>query len=315
MFLGQPLRHAWKTVRSSKRLLVAVGFLDFLVCLPPTLYVMRHVDGAASHRVDALDVAKRLDGDFMADLRGRAPGFDDDLALLCLASFVLFFFLRPFVIGSYVGAAASRRRAHFGRSAKEGGLVYWKFLRLACVAVVAAYLLSLAARPLLAQVDEWALLRAEPTANRYKLVTNFVVIYGAFSIVAIIFEYARVGIRMNRRPGVFAELGRSALFVLQHPASTLGLYLVCLGIEMGAIFACGWLIQIADGGYFTTSIIVLVLVQAAVTMREAARLFHVAGAWQIRAMEAADERRIAAAVVPEREEADVLRTPLPWNLR
>lgn len=314
MFLGEPLRHAWKTVLSSKRMLLVVGFMDFVVCLPPTLYVLRQVSGAAAHRTDALDLAKRFEPDFFFDVRSPAAAFDENLTVLVIASFVLFFLTRPFVLGAYVGLSATRRRVHLGQFAREGGAVYWKFLRVALVAGLTAYLLSIAAKPLLAQVDDWAASRPEPTAIRYRLVTNLVV-FGAFSVASIIFEYARVGIRMSRRPGVLTELGRSALFVLQHPASTLTMFLVSFAIEIGAILGVGWLIQVADGGYFTTSAIVLVLVQLVVTLREAARLFHVAGAWQIRSVEAGDESKEAAVITPETDTPDVLRAPLPWNLR
>lgn len=316
MFLGEPLKHAWLTVRSSKRMLFAVGFLDLIVCLPPVLYVLRTVNASAGHRPDALQLAQQLSPDMMADLRAPGAGFDETLSVLCVSSLALFFLIRPFVVGAYVGLSATRRRAHFGQFAREGGSVYWKFLRLALVAVLAAYLLSIAVKPLLEQVDEWARLRTETTAYRYKIVTNAVV-FGAFHVLAMIFDYTRVGIRIARRPGVFAEIGRSALFVLQHPLQTLAIYAISLGLEVGAIAACGWLIQVADlpGGYFTTTAVVLVRMQLVVTLREAARLFHIAGAWRIRASEAGYEDRESVAAVPEPEADDVLGVPLPWNVR
>ena len=61
--------------------------------------------------------------------------------------------------------------------------------------------------------------------------------------------------------------------------------------------------------------IVLVVVQFVVTLREAARLFHVAGAWQIRSAEAGEERRAPEVIEPETPESDVLRSPLPWNVK
>jgi hypothetical protein len=314
MFLGEPLRHAWRTVLRSKRTLCLVAFADLLVCLPPALYVLRRVGAAASHRVDALDLARRFDPDFFADLRASGSGFDEDLTALVVASFAMFFVLRPFVLGAYTGLAATRRGSHLGHVAREGGSLYWKFLRLALLAGIVAYLLAIAARPLLAQVNDWALSRTEPTADRYKVVANAVVA-GAFALASIVFDHARVGMRMARRPGVLKELGRSALFVLQHPASTLSLFLVSAALEVGAILGFGWLIQVADGGYFTTSAIVLVLVQLVVTVREAARLFHVAGAWRIRAVEWGEDGGGAEVVSPDDDLPDVLRSPLPWNVR
>lgn len=314
MFLAEPLRHGWTTLRASKRMLFLASSLDFLVCLPPTVYVMRQVHGLGAHRADALAVAQHFDADFMSDVHGRTSGFDDDLTALCWASIALFFLLRPLVVGGYVGLAASSRRVRFPQFVRDGGGLYWKFLRLAVLAGLAAYLLSLAAKPLLDQVKEWAELRSEPTADRYKFVTNLVVI-GAMHVVAVIFDYARVGLRVGRPPGVLRELGRAALFVLQHPARTLSLYVLTLAVELGAIVAFGWLIQIADGGYFATSAIVLVLVQIVVTVREAARLLHIAGAWQIRSAEAGDEPRPPGPITPDPETPDVLRVPLPWNVR
>jgi len=314
MFLGASLRHAWSTVARSKRMLLAAGFVEMLVCLPPAAYVLRNVDAAAGRRVDSLAIAQHFDPDFMADLRSRTPSYDDNLTALCVASFVAFFFVRTFVTSGYVGIAATNRDPRLSQFAREAGATYWKFLRLALAAGAAAYLLSIAAKPLLSQVEDWAKLRAEPTAVRYRLVTQLVV-FGAFCVVAMIFDYARVGVRLHRRPGVFAEVGRAALFVLQHPAGTLSLFLVSLAVEMGAVLACGWLVQIADGGYFTTTAIVLVLVQFVVTLREAARLFHVAGAWQLRSGAVGEERDAREVVAPESDRPDVLASQLPWNSR
>lgn len=314
MFLGATLTHALRTVRTSKRILLAAGFVDLLICLPPAVYLLRQVHGGAAHRADALDVARRLSSDFFADLRNRTSGFDDDLTALVVVSIVVFFFVRPFLAGGYVGLAASEQRSTFGRFAKEGGRAYFRLLFLGVIAALTAYLLSIAAKPLLVQVDEWALTRSENAANRYRLVTNLVVV-GGFAVAAVIFDHTRVGLRLNRDRGVLAELGRSALFVLQHPGRTLLLFALSVAAELGVVWAGGALVQIADGGYLTTSAIVLVTMQAVVTLREAARLFHLAGAWQLRAAEQGDEPKEPLPVTPEPELPDVLRSPLPWNVR
>ncbi len=314
MFLGEPLRHAWRTVRSSKRMLLIVGFVDLLVALPPAIYWMQRVNDSAAHRPDALSIARTFDADFFADVRHRTQGFDDSLTVLCMASFAVAFLVWPLVKGGYVGLAATRRRIHLGQFLKEGGAVYWKFLRLAIVGAAAYYLLSIGARPFLKQVEEWATTRNETTAERYRLVANLVVV-GASCIVATVLEYARVGIRLDRRPGVFVEVGRSALFVLQHPGRTLAMFTLSLAIEAGFIGGIGVLVQLADGGYYTTSLMVLLLLQLTVTLREAVRLFHVAAAWQIRAAEAGEERREPVEAVPEADVPDLLRSPLPWNAR
>jgi hypothetical protein len=313
MFLAEPLAHAWSTLRSSKRMLVAVSFLDLAICLPAALYVASVVHAEGAHRPDALELAKRLDLDFMADLRADGA-FDGAMAVLCGATFLLFFLVRPFVLSAFVGLAATRRRVHFGQFARDGGVLYWKFLRLSVVALLVAYLVAIGAKPLLEQVDRWAQPRLEATAERYTLVTHLVVL-GTLAVVSMVFDYARVGMRLHRGPGVLAEVGRAALFVLQHPARTLAFCAVSYAIEAGAILVCGWLVQVADGGYLITSAIVLLIVQFLVTLREAARLFHLAGAWQIRAGEAGEERAEERMVAAEPDQPDVLRVPLPWNAR
>jgi hypothetical protein len=314
MFLASAVSHAFRVVRNSKRLLVVAGFADLLVCLPAAMYVLHRVHAEAGQRVDALDLAKRYDPDFMADLRNHAPGLDDDLMWLTVGCLALFFMLRPLVVGAFVSLAATRRRMRLPEILRESASTYWKFLRLSVFELVAVFLLAIATKPLLAQVAEWAGLRSEPTANKYRLITNLVV-YGAFCVVAIVFDYARVGVRVERRPGVLGELGRAALFVLQHPARTFALFVASLAMEVGVVYGLGYFVQIADGGYFTTSIVVLVLVQLVVTLREAARLFHVAGAWHVRSSEAGDEARAGQPIRPDEPDSDVLRSPLPWNVR
>jgi hypothetical protein len=315
MFLGDPLLHAWRTVISSKKILVLVSFADLVVCAPAGIYVLRQVNGLAAHRADALELARRYDQDFMADLRSGASGFDANVTALVIASFVLFALLRPLVLGGYVGLAATNHKLRLGAFLREGGAVYWKFLRLAVLGGIAAWLLSLAAKPLITQVNSWAEARPEPTSNRYLLVTN-VVLFAGFCLVSMVFEYARVGVRVERRPGIFAGIGRAAVFVLlKHPARTVTLFLVSFALECGAILGFARLVQVADGGYFATSAIVLVLVQILVLLREAARLFHVAGAWQLVATEAGEELEEPAVTAVALAESDVLRAPLPWHVR
>jgi hypothetical protein len=314
MFLGPPLRHAWDVVSHSKRMLAMMGLLDFAICLPATLYVSQQVHAVAGRRLDALDLAKRYDADFVADLHGRGAGFEHATTTLVFATLAVFFLVRPFVVGAYVGLAASPRRTRFSHFAREGGAAYWKFLRLSVVALAAAWLVSIAAAPLLDEVAEWAKSRTEPTSNRYLLVTS-VVVLAALHLVAMVFDYARVGVRLARRPGVLREIGRAALFVLQHPARTLTLYLLSIAIEAAVVLGLGWTVQLADGGYLTTSAIVLLLFQVVATLREATRLFHLAAAWQLRAGEEGDEEREPEVVVAEPEAPDVLRAQLPWNVR
>ncbi len=304
------VRAAWRAVRRAKRLLLLVSLVDALACLPAALFVGLAVHRSAGHRVDATELARSLDLDFMADLRGTSGDFEANLTALAAATLVLFFFVRPLFMGGYVAIAARGDRIRFDEFVRVGGAVYWKFLRIAFIGLVFAYLLSLAASPLLDYIDEQAAnFRTEGPALTYRRITE-VVVFAAYWVLGTILDYTRVGVRMYRRPGVFAELLRSAVFVMQHPVDTLGFSALAFGLEVIVIWAFAHALAALDGAYLVTSAVVLIVVQLLVALREATRLFHHAGAWRIRRREEGDrdDEEAAPGTVP-----DDLLTNLPWN--
>jgi len=311
MARARAVTSAWRAVRRAKRLLALVSLVDMLVCLPAALYVGMSLHIAARHRTDATQLAKELDLDFMAEVRAQA-GFDQTLTLLIIGSLLLFLVARPLFIGGYVGIAArGGERVRFDEFVREGGGVYWKFLRLSLLAMFSAYLLSIAAGPLLEYIDDQAAnFETEGPAERYRRITE-IVVFCAFWIMGTVLDYARVGVRMHRRPGVIVEMFRSTIFVLQHPLETLGFSALAFSFEATVIWAFGYVLAAADGGYIVTSIVVLILVQLLVALREACRLFHLAGAWRIRARQ---EGSVAdGGPHGGGEDGDDLLDNLPWN--
>ena len=305
------VRAAWRAVRRAKRLVILVALVDGLACLPAAIYAGLAVHRSAAHQTDATALARTFDPDFMADLRGTDGDFDATLIALTASTLVLFFFVRPLFMGGYVAIAARGDRIRFDEFIRVGGAVYWKFLRIALIGVVTAYLLSLAASPLLDYIDDQAAnFRTEGPALTYRRITELVV-FAAFWVLGTILDYTRVGIRMHRRPGVFAELLRSAVFVMQHPVDTLGFSALAFGIEIAVIWAFALLLQAADGAYLITSVAILILVQVLVALREACRLFHHAGAWRIRRREEGGGE--AEAGRADGLARDDLLANLPWN--
>lgn len=297
-------------MRRAKRLVFLVSLVDALACLPAALYVGLSVHRSAAHRVDSTEIARTLDLDFMADLTGTSGDFEANLTALAAATLVLFFFVRPLFMGGYVAIAERGDRIRFDEFVRVGGAVYWKFLRIAFVGLVAAYALSLAAAPLLEYIDEQAAnFTTEGPALTYRRITEAVV-FAAFWVLGTILDYTRVGVRMHRRPGVVAELLRSAVFVMQHPVDTLGFSALAFGLEIVVIWAFSHVLAALDGAYLVTSAVVLLAIQVLIALREAARLFHHAGAWTIRRREEGDHGdpdRVDAAG------ADDLLANLPWN--
>jgi len=308
----EALRIGLLACKRSRRILALVALINALVALLPALYIGRVVDRAAAHRLDATELARHLDLGFFGDLTlHHAPGFDANVKTLVLGAILVFFVVRPLAMGGYVGIAASNHRPRFADFVREGGDVYWKFLRLAVCAVVVLYLLSLAAQPLLDYIDEQA--RAHHTESSsvvYRRITELVV-FGGFIATATILDYARVGIHLHRRPGVLGELLRSALFVAQHPVRTLGFSSLVFFLEAAVIYAAIPIFRWADGAYLTTSVAILILLQVLILLREGARLLHVAGAWHIRVSEE-PEGSLPPRGEGALEDGDLLSN-LPWN--
>jgi hypothetical protein len=300
-------------VRRSKRLLFCAALATAMAALPFAVWGARQADAVGAHRPDALEAARFLDPDMTADLRSANASFDADATTLVVVSLVLAFLIRPLLSGGYAGVAATQRRLTFGMFVREGGNSYWKYLRISAIGVVLLLLASVGLKPLLEQVRRFADETASEVEARNARLLVEVIAFLALCLIPLVCDYARVGVRMRRRPGVFGELWRSVLFVLQHPFRTVGFYLTGLALEIALAAPLVLLLRAADGRFVRSSIVVLFLGQVLVAVREAARLFHLAGAWKIRE---AEER--AAPKGPEGsdlEGGDLLAQPLPWHVR
>lgn len=312
MVFAEALRAGFAAVRRSKRLLLCAAMTTALASLPLGVWVARAVHAAGARRPDAKFVARALDPDFFADVREANPSFDADATALVVAALVLMFFVRPLVTGGFTGIAASQKRLSFAKFVREGATVYWKFLRIAAVEAVVLLAVSIALKPLLATFDDWAAGAQAEDVARSRTWAAQGLAFGTLCLVAMIFDYARVGVRMRRRPGVLAEIGRAVMFVVQHPLRTAGFHLCGLLLEIGVCAPFLLLIRVADGGYVLSSAVVLLLGQGVVALRDGARLFHLAGAWRIRVE---GERLQAPARRPgDPDGQDLLGERLPWHV-
>lgn len=313
MLLAEACGAGFGAVRRSKRLLFCAALATALVSLPFAAWAARQADALGAHRADALEVARFLDPDFTADLRSANPSFDADAATLVVVSLVLAFLLRPILWGGYAGIAATGKRLTFGMFVREGGNSYWKYLRISAAGVVLLLAGSIGLKPILEQVREFADAESSEIGARNARLLVEALAFLALCVVPLICDYARVGVRMRRRPGVLGELWRSALFVLQHPFRTTGFYLIGLALEVAAAAPLVLLVRMADGAYVRSSFVVLLLGQLLVAVREATRLFHIAGAWKIR--EAEERAAPARPARPDGDTPDLLSGPLPWHVR
>lgn len=313
MRITEAFRAGFQALRRSRRLLVLVALADALIALPPAVYVFTAIEQSAAHRLDATYLARSLDRDFFADLvRNDAPGFRLMITTLVAGALLVFFLVRPFVLGGYVGIAASEHRPRFDDFVREGGQLYWKFLRLSVASLVVLLALSLVARPLLESIDEQARrYQTESILVDWRRITEAVV-FAVFLACATVFDHARVAIHRHRRPGVLGELARAFLFVAQHPARTLGFALVVFLLELGVLALAVPVFRWADGAYLVTTAVLFVLAQVLIFLREGLRVFHIAGAHHLRVAEESDPSLLGTSTA-QLADGDLL-TNLPWNL-
>lgn len=297
-------------VRRSKRLLGLSAVSTALLALPAAIFVGRRFHDAAAQRPDAPDIARSLDLDVLFDVKGGGGSFDADLTALVVAALIPYFVLRPLLLGGYCGVAATERRMPFATFVREGGTVYWKFLRVSVLGLIGVYAASLAAKPLIDTFDEFAKRAAdEGAATRYRLFSH-VVALAVLGLPRLVTDYARAGVRLNRSPGVLKQVGRAGLFVVSHPFRTVGLFLLARGIEVALILLFLPVLRAVDGAYLTTTIVVVLLSTALVALREGAVLFHLAAAYHLRR---ADESAAPPATAPGDDGPDILEAPLPWR--
>ncbi|MCG3135164.1 MAG: hypothetical protein HMLKMBBP_02670 [Planctomycetes bacterium] len=310
MSFGGSILAGLSAVRRSKRLLGLSAVSTALLSLPAAAWVGRRFHEAAAHRPDAVDLARSLDLDVLFDVKQGAGGFDADLTALVVAALVPYFVLRPLVLGGYCGVAATDRRLPFATFVREGGIVYWKFLRIALIGLLGLWGASLAAKPLIDTFDGFAKSAGdEGAAARYRLFSHVVAV-GILFVPRLVMDYARVGVRIHRTPGVLRQTGRAALFVVSHPFRTVGVFLVARGFEIAAVLLFLPLLRAADGAYLTTTAVVVLLSTALVALREASAMFHVAAAYHLRR---ADETAPPPAPRSGEDGPDILEAPLPWR--
>ncbi len=311
MRLMLAVREGFRAVRRSKRLVALAALIDLLVGLPAALFVFLAVHTSVGTHELATAHARSLDAELFADLRRADPSFDGMLTGLVAVALVLYFFAQPLIRGGYVGVAAhDDRRLPFADFVREGGATYWKFFRLALIGAVLTYLLSLAAKPLIEYMDGLAARIGDETSQlRYRRLTELFV-FSAFLTLGTLLDYTRVGIGMYRRPGVLPEVARSSVFIIQQPFTSALFAITAFLVELGAVWALTPVLEKADGAYVLTSGVMLLLLFVVLFVREAARLFHLAGAWALRV---AAEGEAPAVHPPEPPREPDLLDDLPWH--
>ena len=217
--------------RLALRLWTANFLYSLLIAAPFALFL----HGQASHSLSARDILARTDIHWLTDLSRR---FLEAIPLatgLVLAGCVLFLLLTVFLNGGIIGALLRPgARATLAEFCRDGGLYFWRFLRLALLSLPVYLLFAGVLHGLLAAAlraatrraaSEWPVL----AANALRLLALLLLL----GVVAMFFDYVKVGLAASGRKSVLKEAWRTLKLVGRRFFKAWGLSLLA-----GLAFVC-----------------------------------------------------------------------------
>ena len=131
-----------------------------------------------------------------------------------------------FVSGAVIDRYARQRKTRAHGFFAAGGVLFFRFLRLACVAAIVYWFLYAYLHEWL--FDDWytRLTRDMDTERRaFAVRASFYVIFGVLLVTAnIVFDYAKIRIVVEDRRSVLGGLSAALRILARRPAATFGLY-------------------------------------------------------------------------------------------
>lgn len=211
-----------------RRLAFRLWAVNFLFSIPVAapFFVLAH--GQLSHSFGADRVLGKLDVDWLTDFSSRfldaAPAFIGLVVLAVCLYLLLNVFLNGGIIGGLNRPGATTTLADFFQ---DGGLYFWRFLRLFLLSIP-TYLLLLAIsfpilRALLEIVNRRATTEWPVIAIRSSRLLFLVLLLG---LVAMFFDYVKIGLVTGNRSQVLAEAWQTLKFLKRRFFRAWGLYLL-----------------------------------------------------------------------------------------
>jgi hypothetical protein len=203
----------------------AVHFLYALLAIAPLAFL---IHGQVAHSLSAGDILARADIDWLTDLSTRYMNTTPLLVGLLLAAVVFYLLLTVFLNGGVIGnLLRTGARPTLAEFFHDCGLYFWRFLRLALLSLpfyllfagvlhglVAALLRAFSRRA----ATEWPAL----IAGGLRLLALLLLL----GIVAMLFDYVKIGLALSGRRSVLKETWRTLKWVVRRFFRAWGLYLL-----------------------------------------------------------------------------------------
>lgn len=216
------------TTLGNRRLALRLWALNFLFSLLVAAPFAVAIHGQVSHSLMAGSVLPRMNVDWLTDLsirfQGATPLVTGLLPAALLSYLALAVFLNGGVVGGLLRSGAGQTLAEFFH---DCGLNFWRFFRLFLLSVpfyllIAGVLHGLVAGLLRSLTREAATEWPVLIAGGLRLL-SLVLLLG---VVAMFFDYAKIGLARNRRGGVLKESWRTLTLVGRRFFKAWGLYLL-----------------------------------------------------------------------------------------
>jgi len=218
------LKRTLRERRLALRLWLA-SFLFTLLVVAPAAFVAH---GQLAHSLIAGTVLAKLDIHWLTDLSSRyldaAPAFLALVAVAAILYLLLVVFLNGGVIGCLRRPAGTTTLAVFFH---DGGLYFWRFLRLFLLSLP-FYLLALGISMPLLRITLGAIGRRAATEWPAMIVANlrFLILVLLLGIVSMFFDYVKIGLAARDGGKVLKEAWRTLKAVGRRFFRAWGLYLL-----------------------------------------------------------------------------------------
>ncbi len=210
--------------RLALRLWTANVLTSLLIVAPLALFL----HGRASHSLSARDILARTDIHWLTDISRRFLEMTLPAVGLLLAGIVFFLLLTVFLNGGILGGLLRpNTRPTLAEFCHDGGLYFWRFLRLALLSVPLYLLFAGVLHGLLAALlraatrraaSEWPVL----AANLLRLLALALLL----GIVSMFLDYVKIGLAAGGRRSVLKETWRTLKFMRLRFFKAWGLHLL-----------------------------------------------------------------------------------------
>ena len=184
----------------------------------------------------------------------------------------------------------------------QGGLFFWRFLRLSVISILLYWGIF---RGIGHPLHQWIeTITRDTTAERTALIFTvlaYVLVGSLFLLIQLLLDYAKICLVVEERRSVLLALLRALSFVKDHRRTVLGLYLLLAAAVLLWFLAYGWLAPGPNQSTWTAVLLAFALGQA-----------YLVGRWMFKLWFLASQTHLFVALQPEPPPTEETADP-PWE--